>query len=82
MSKTVYSTATGEEQIAHESPLEKGVYHIPAGCVESKPPSFDATKKIAEYKDGSWSIKDKPDPNRDFFPENLPDVPIPDELKK
>ena len=48
MSKTVYSTATGEEQIAHESPLEKGVYHIPAGCVESKPPSFDATKKIAE----------------------------------
>ena len=32
---------------AHESPLEPGVFHIPAGCVEAEPPA-------GPYADGLW----------------------------
>lgn len=49
--KTVYQTDhfgwyTGET-IADESPLEPGVFHIPAGCFEDAPPE-------GPHEDGLW----------------------------
>lgn len=49
--KTVYQADhfgwyTGET-IADESPLEPGVFHIPAGCFEDAPPA-------GPYEDGLW----------------------------
>ncbi len=40
---------------AYESPLEVGVFHLPAGCVELAPPILEA-KKTATWKDGTWSV--------------------------
>jgi hypothetical protein len=56
-SKTVYQTANGVyvgETIAHESPLEPGVFHIPAGCIENPPPAIPEGK-IAVWRNG-WAL--------------------------
>jgi hypothetical protein len=64
--KTVYQlNQQGEyigETIAHESPLEPGIYLIPGGCVETAPPE---TKKgqVAVW-DGVWTLVDVPEPEK------------------
>lgn len=40
--------------IAYESPLEPGVFHLPAGCVDIAPPVLDAGM-AAVWKDDGWS---------------------------
>lgn len=48
---------------ADESPLEPGVFLIPAGCVEEAPPSIPSGS-VARLVDGSWQIEamaDAPD---------------------
>ena len=59
MTKTVYQTdASGlfvEEVEARESPLEPGVYMIPAGCVEVPPPAAQA-KKAAVWTADAWTL--------------------------
>lgn len=44
------------ETLADESPLEPGVFHIPAGCVESSPPALNDGER-ARWSDGSWIIE-------------------------
>ncbi len=58
--KTVYSydPATGEyigETIAHESPLEKGVYLIPAYATETAP-AEPSEHEATVWIDGKWTI--------------------------
>jgi hypothetical protein len=59
MTKTVYQTDSYglfvEEVQARESPLEPGVYLIPAGCVEEPPPAAEATK-VAVWSAGTWAL--------------------------
>ena len=51
-SKTVWNALDASPEIAWESPLEKGVFHYPAGSVDKKPPKFEyqASSKTA-YRD-------------------------------
>lgn len=57
------------------SPLEPGVYLIPAGCVEVPPPSY-TENQFAQWLDGKWLVKDAPLKPSD--PEQAP--PTVDEL--
>ena len=45
------------ESVAEESPLEKGVYLIPASATEIKPPSTNANK-VAVFDGQVWNIED------------------------
>ena len=45
------------ESVADESPLEKGVYLIPASATEIKPPSTNANK-VAVFDGQVWNIED------------------------
>lgn len=40
---------------AYESPLESGLFHVPAGCVEIAPPFLQAGQ-AAVWSDNSWRI--------------------------
>ena len=44
------------ESVADESPLEKGVYLIPAGATEIKPPSTNANE-VAVFNGEIWNIE-------------------------
>ncbi|MDD7908651.1 DUF4376 domain-containing protein [Pseudovibrio exalbescens] len=41
------------EALAHESPLEAGVYHLPAGTVETPPPAL-SSNQAARWDGASW----------------------------
>jgi hypothetical protein len=64
--KTVYQLdQTGAylgETIAHESPLEPGIYLIPGGCVETAPPETKEGQ-VAVW-DGVWTLVDVPKPEK------------------
>lgn len=76
-SKTVYQTDAYGVFVgitsADESPLEPGVFLIPAGCVEVKPPKFDANTQLARFVEGKWLIEAIPAPE----PEPEPEPPQP-----
>ena len=46
--------------IADESPMEPGVFLIPAGCIIEEPPSFEKGS-LARWIEGSWQIEDVPE---------------------
>jgi hypothetical protein len=50
------------ETIAHESPLEPGIYLIPGGCVETAPP--ETNKGQVAVWDGVWTLVDVPEPEK------------------
>jgi len=50
------------ETIAHESPLEPGIYLIPGGCVETAPPETNEGQ-VAVW-DGVWTLVDLPEPEK------------------
>lgn len=77
--KIVYQTdAEGflvSEVIADESPLEPGVFLIPAGCVEAKPP-HTANGQRAQWIGDGWHLMD----SQSHHPEEEPPVehdPVP-----
>lgn len=64
--KTVYQTDraglfVGEVE-ADESPLEAGVYLIPAGCVEVPPPSVVPDGKWPRWNGSAWQFVNRPAP--------------------
>lgn len=63
MSKTVYQTDRNGNYVgpmlADESPLEPGVFLIPAGCVETAPPSIPAGK-MARWTGAAWILVNRP----------------------
>lgn len=61
--------------IADESPLEKGVFLIPAGSVDTTPPVLKKGQR-AKWDVNNWVISDIPQPE----PEPKPPEPTPEEL--
>ena len=57
-SKKVWIANNGFEDIAWESPLEPGVFHMPANTVETKPPDFDPSKKTCKWDGSDWVLAD------------------------
>lgn len=45
---------------ADESPLEEGVYLIPANATDVAPPEFNAETDVAVWDGKTWSIEPKP----------------------
>ena len=83
--KTVYSfhpvsrEYMGSVQLTEsdESPLEPGVYLIPAGCVEVPPPTHGAGEYL-EFSGDAWSVKTIPVPEQKATSEPLvPSPPTP-----
>lgn len=56
------------EADAFESPLEPGVFHLPAGCVEDPPPPAVEGKE-RRYLDGAWGYVDIIPPDEPEAPE-------------
>lgn len=70
--KVVYQTDcdgrfTGSA-VADQSPLEPGVYLIPAGCVEVAPPQIEEGF-FAQWADGEWIVEAELEPEPDVQPE-------------
>jgi hypothetical protein len=64
--KTVYQldqngTYIGET-VAHESPLEPGIYLIPGGCIETAPPETKENQVAVWH--GVWTLVDVPEPEK------------------
>lgn len=64
MSKTVYQTDnaglyTGPTQ-ADESPLEPGVYLLPAGAVDQPPPNEWSEDRWPRWNGVAWELVNKP----------------------
>jgi len=61
--KTVYQTDRSGNFVeaieADASPLEPGVYLIPAGCVETPPPAIPAGK-LARWNGSAWVLVNRP----------------------
>lgn len=55
---------------ADESPLEPGVYLIPAHATENPPPEYDQTTQSCRFFDGDWIVDVIPDPGTE------PDPPV------
>ena len=73
-----YAPDTGifhAEGLADESPLEPGVFLIPAHATTLKPPKA-TLPKVAVFKDGKWSIETLPPPPPEPEPEPAPPAPL------
>jgi hypothetical protein len=75
-----YAPDTGifyAEGLADESPLEPGVFLIPAHATTLKPPKA-TLPNVAVFKDGKWSIETlpPPPPPPEPVPEPAPPVPL------
>jgi hypothetical protein len=64
MSKTVYQANRYGmfcgETVADESPLEPGVYHLPAGTVETAPPASWPDDKWPRWNGSAWELVNRP----------------------
>ena len=58
--KIVWNTHNASPTIAHKSPLEPGVYHMPAGAVDIEPPTFDLATQGCSWIDDKWVVVDIP----------------------
>lgn len=72
MSKTCYQiNHTGlliGETVADESPLEPGVFLLPAGCTFSAPPIEVPDGKWPRWNGSTWDLVTKPTPANDNDP--------------
>jgi len=64
--KTVWYESNASETIAYASPLEGGVFHMPAGAVDVEPPPFDPETERCSWIGDKWVV------------ENLPAQPTPE----
>jgi len=48
------------KEVAHASPLEEDVFHIPAGCVQVAPPDAWPDDKWPRWNGASWDLVTKP----------------------
>lgn len=48
------------ETVAHESPLEPGVFHVPARCTLTPPPADVPDDKWPRWNGSSWDIVIRP----------------------
>ena len=60
--KTVWKSRDASEVIANKSPLEEGVWHIPAGATEVEPPSFNSETHTCSFNGTDWIVEAIPAP--------------------
>ena len=60
--KTVWKSRDASEITANESPLEEGVWHIPAGTTEVEPPSFNSGTHTCSFNGTDWVVAVIPTP--------------------
>ena len=69
MTKTAYQYgATGllhGETVADESPLEPGVFLLPAGCTFTAPPATVPDGKWPRWNGSNWDLVTRPTPAND-----------------
>ena len=73
-SKTVWNALDASPEIAWESPLEKGVFHYPAGSVDKKPPKFNPEKQFCAWNGSNWVVSEIP-PQPFLEAPSMPDAP-------
>ena len=56
--KTIYIRSNANVSVAYESPLEKGVWHIPPKATEVVPPSFNTETQTCQFIDNKWVVTD------------------------
>ena len=70
--KTVWNTSNASPTIAHKSPLEPGVYLMPAGSIDVEPLPFDSATQGCSWIDDKWIVVDipvlEPEPEPDPIP--------------
>jgi hypothetical protein len=67
--KTVYNSADATAVDAHEDQVTEGLFHIPAGATETKPPSFNAETQTCQFIGDKWVVADIPVPEVEPEPE-------------
>ena len=67
--QTNYSGLLVGETVADESPLEPGVFAIPAGCVETAPPSTWPDDQWPRWNGIKWELIQKPEVQQTVTPE-------------
>ena len=60
--KTVWKSRDASTTIANESPLEEGIWHIPAGTTEVEPPSFNNATHTCSFDGTNWVVEAIPAP--------------------
>mgnify|MGYP003110824514 FL=1 len=74
--KTVWNINTGHPEIVHESPLEKGIWHMPPDVCEVEPPEFDDAKQNCKYDGSKWIVTEY-NPRKDYL-DSLPKINNPE----
>jgi len=72
--KTVWNTSNALPTIAHKSPLEPGVYLMPAGSIDVEPPLFDSATQVCSWIDDKWIVADIPVLVPEPEPEPIPAI--------
>ena len=67
--QTNYSGLFVGESLADESPLEPGVFPIPAGCVETAPPESWQEDQWPRWNGFKWELIQKPEVQQVVTPE-------------
>ena len=67
--------------LADESPLEPGVWLLPAHSVTMAPPNVDENQ-FAVFKNGVWEVETTPEPEPEPEPEPAPEPPTPQQLRQ
>ena len=67
--QTNYSGLLVGATVADESPLEPGVFAIPAGCVETAPPSTWPDDQWPRWNGIKWELIQKPEVQQTVTPE-------------
>tara|TARA_R100000808_G_scaffold25075_1_gene61360 strand:+ start:1389 stop:1730 length:342 start_codon:yes stop_codon:yes gene_type:complete len=60
--KIVYNKSNGLEVLSHEDQVTEGLFHLPAGSTEVKPPLI-TNKQTCKFIDNKWVITDIPEPD-------------------
>ena len=67
--KTVYNSANGSETLAHQDQFTVGLFHMPTGTTEVKPPSYNAETQTRQFIDNAWVVADIPVPEEVEVPD-------------
>ena len=69
------------EGVADESPLEPGVWMIPANSVTTAPPSVGENQFVV-FNNGAWEVNTVPEPEPEPEPVPEPEPPTPQQLRQ